>query len=146
MSLLVQKIIEDKSTLEEAFKIRFKVFVEGQNVPAEEELDQFENEATHFLAYLNGKPVGTARWRFTPKGIKLERFAVLNECQGEGVGAALINEVLEDVRQNPVSKGKMRYLHGQVEVEEFYKKFGFTSIGEPFDECGIMHYLMTLEE
>lgn len=146
MSLLVQKISGDKSKLEKAFKIRFKVFVEGQRVPAEEELDEFEKEATHFLAYLDKKAVGTARWRFTEKGIKLERFAVLEEAQGKGVGAALLNAVLEDARKSPEAVGKVRYLHGQVRVEDFYKKFGFISTGQPFDECGIMHYLMTLEE
>ena len=47
-----------------AFTIRQKVFVEEQKVPEELEIDEFENESIHFLAYVNGEAVGTARMRW----------------------------------------------------------------------------------
>jgi hypothetical protein len=43
----------------------------------EEELDEHEVTSTQFLAFHSGVSCGTARWRFTEKGVKLERFTVL---------------------------------------------------------------------
>ena len=44
--------------------------------------------------------------------IKLERFAVLGEARGKGVGAALVNAVVKDV-ENSTETGQM-YMHAQV--------------------------------
>lgn len=136
--------IKEQQQLEQAFKIRQKVFVEEQKVSREEEYDEFEQTSTHFLV-LNDreKACGTARWRFTEKGIKLERFAVLKEERGSGAGSALVNAVLDDVSQHPEAAGKIIYLHAQLTAVPLYKKFGFTEEGEQFEECNIRHYKMT---
>ncbi|WP_425381497.1 hypothetical protein [Spiroplasma endosymbiont of Polydrusus pterygomalis] len=42
------KIINNVTMLEQAFLIRKKVFVDEQNVPLAEEIDEFEEMATHF--------------------------------------------------------------------------------------------------
>lgn len=135
--------ITDQQALDEAFAIRQKVFVEEQNVPREEEYDEYEKSSVHFLA-LNeeGQACGTARWRFTEKGIKLERFAVLKECRGAGVGSALVAAVLADIDKQPEAAGKTLYLHGQLTAVPLYEKFGFEKKGEQFEECDILHYLM----
>lgn len=138
----VEKITNSES-LQQAFAIREKVFVEEQQVSKEEEYDEFEKTATHFLAFTKaGLPAGTARWRFTDKGIKLERFAVLEENRGTGVGSALVAAVLEDVMAHPESAGKDIYLHAQLTAVPLYAKFGFQAKGEQFEECNIWHYHM----
>lgn len=135
--------ITDEQMLNEAFAIREKVFVEEQRVPKEEEYDEFEQSSVHFLAVNEqGRACGTARWRFTDKGIKLERFAVLEDCRNAGVGSALMAAVLEDVNNHPDSAGKKIYLHGQLTAVPLYEKFGFEKKGEQFEECDILHYLM----
>jgi len=128
----------------EAFKIRQKVFVEEQELAAAEEYDEFEETSTHFLALEDGFPLGTARWRFTEKGIKLERFAVLAEARGKGVGQSLVKSVLEDISKHPDSLGKLKYLHAQLSAMGLYSKFGFVPKGEMFEECNIKHYKMVL--
>lgn len=134
---------ESPEQLEQVFKIRQKVFVEEQQVSPEEEYDEFEKSAAHFLAFNSqGKPCGTARWRFTDKGIKLERFAVLKEDRGTGAGSALVKKVLEDVNGHPDAKGKKIYLHAQLTAVPLYLKFGFSKEGEEFEECNIRHYKM----
>jgi predicted GNAT family N-acyltransferase len=135
--------ISDESDMQTAFKIREEVFVVEQNVPKEDEYDEFEISSTHFLAYCDGQPCGTARWRYTDKGIKLERFAVREGFRSSGVGSSLVQAVLADIASKPEAAGKKLYLHAQLTAVPLYEKFHFHKEGDIFDECGIMHYKMT---
>lgn len=143
MSLQVNKIT-NKEELKSALKIREEVFVIEQEVDPAAEYDQFEGISTHFLATLDGKPVGTARWRLTQNGVKLERFAVLKEARSQGVGNALVAAVLSDIETNDTTIGKLKYLHSQLPAIPLYSKFGFEKEGDIFEECNILHYKMKL--
>jgi len=134
--------ISDKVYADLAFEIRQKVFVDEQKVSREEEYDQFEDSSTHYLVFANGKPVGTARWRKTPKGIKLERFAVLKEYRNSGAGTAILDKVLEDVTR----LNEKIYLHAQITAINFYLKAGFVTEGDEFVEANIRHYKMELKQ
>lgn len=136
--------ISTPADLETAFAIRRKVFVEEQHVSAEEEYDEFETSSTHFLAFSEGNPCGTARWRHTSNGVKLERFAVLGAFRGKGVGKALVKAVLDDVFSQQPEPIERIYLHAQVTAVPLYAGFGFVSVGPMFDEAGIQHYKMVL--
>jgi predicted GNAT family N-acyltransferase len=142
-TIRVQKI-NSPEQLQAAFAIREEVFVIEQQVDPNEEYDEFEDISVHFLATVDDKPAGTARWRFTDKGIKLERFAVLKPMRGIGVGYALVKSVVEDIGKHPESKGKKLYMHAQLDAMPLYAKFGFEKIGEMFAECNIQHYKMEL--
>ncbi len=144
MSLEVNKIRSPKA-FKSAFAIREQAFVVEQGVPPEAEYDQYEESSTHFLATSDGDPVGTARWRFTSEGIKLERFAVKKDYRGQGVGTALVKAVLEDLESNEEAKDKMRYLNAQLKAVPLYLHFGFQQVGEMFEECNILHYRMELK-
>ncbi len=122
------------------------VFVEEQHVSADEEYDEYDSTATHFLATddTTGEACGTARWRFTEKGIKLERFAVLPAHRGKGIAQSLIQAVLEDIQTYPQSVGKLRYLHAQMSAMPLYQKFGFLPVGDIFEEANIKHMKMVL--
>lgn len=143
MGLEVNKISATED-LEAAFSIRKEVFVEGMGVDPHIENDQFEPTAIHFLARLNGKPIGTARWRKTTDGVKLERIAVREEARGQGIGQALVKAVLEDIDSDPKTARLKKYLHAQLKAVSLYDKFGFEKIGEMFEECNILHYTMEL--
>ncbi|MDP4656410.1 MAG: GNAT family N-acetyltransferase [Algoriphagus sp.] len=136
--------ITTKEGLQAAFDIRELVFVVEQEVDAAEEYDEFEDSSVHFLAKVEGTPVGTARWRFTQNGVKMERFAVLKVARGKGVGQALVAAVLGDIDQHPDTKGKKKYLHAQIHAMPLYAKFGFQVVGDQFEECAILHYKMEL--
>ncbi|MEN9511526.1 MAG: hypothetical protein RLZZ370_1345 [Bacteroidota bacterium] len=125
--------------LNQAFSIRRKVFVEEQQVSEEEEYDEFEVSSRHYLVLVEGKAAGTARWRETPNGYKLERFAVLPEYRKMGVGSILLKALLQDVPKN-----RTVYLHAQVPAMNLYQRQGFHAVGELFYECNIPHYKMVL--
>jgi predicted GNAT family N-acyltransferase len=144
MILQIEKIT-DQSDLDLAFEIRRKVFVIEQNVDPTQEYDEFEETSFHFLAKLDNIPVGTARWRFTVNGIKLERFAVLQEARTKGVGQSLVGAVLDDINQHSDSHSHLKYLHSQLAAVPLYLKFDFQKVGEIFEECNILHFKMVLK-
>lgn len=137
--------ITNQQELEEAFKVREKVFVVEQQVAPEDEYDEYEASSTHFIAYdADNNACGTARWRRTDRGIKLERFAVLERVRGSGIGSLLVKQVLEDIQSVTKKERITVYMHAQTHAVKFYEKFGFRCYGEEFDECDIMHFEMRL--
>ena len=121
-----------------AMEIRTIVFVIGQNVPVELEQDEFDAGAHHYLLFLDDKPLATARWRETDKGVKLERFAVLDGYRSQGLGEAILKAVLTDV----VPLKRLIYLHAQEAAVNFYLRHGFKIASDRFDEAGIGHFIM----
>ena len=123
-----------------AFSIREQVFVLEQQVPRDAENDAFESTANHYVATCEGVPCGAARWRVTDQGIKLERFAVLQNYRNRKVGAELLKLVLQDV--HATHAGSKVYLNAQLPAVDFYKQNGFATEGDMFTECDIQHYKM----
>ncbi|OYT13131.1 MAG: GNAT family N-acetyltransferase [Bacteroidetes bacterium 4572_114] len=121
----------------QALEIRRKVFIDGQNVDPALEIGN-EEKCTHYLILLDGQPIGTARWRETEKGVKLERFAILGEYRNLGYGSKILDKVMADI----IPLGRMIYLNSQLKAMNYYQRRGFIKTGEIFKEAGIDHYLM----
>jgi predicted GNAT family N-acyltransferase len=138
MYKIVKFDTSDKELSKLAFGIRNEVFVIQQSVDPKLEYDEFEDVAIHYLAYAENKPVATARWRHTNHGIKLERFATLENYRNKGVGSAILKEVLKDVSSHPA----IIYLHAQLPAVVFYERHGFIKEGEIFYEADMAHYKM----
>ena len=135
MNLKIQLVNTNKE-YEDILKIRRLVFVEEQDVPLNIEIE-FENDSHHVVCYHKNFAVGTGRWRETNIGIKLERFAVLNDYRGLGIGKEIMNFILSQISLN-----KTIYLHAQESVVDFYKKLGFEVSGSKFFEADILHSKM----
>lgn len=131
--------VETAADMAEVHAIRFKVFVDEQQVPADLELE-YEDESRHFLLRRNSLALATARWRTTPEGkAKVERVAVLAAGRGSGAGRAVVQAVLADIPpQVPV------YIHAQISALAFWLALGFVETGKRFDEAGIEHVKMEL--
>ena len=142
MHQVVAKQITAREDIKEAYAIREEVFVVEQRVSREDEFDEFEEESFHFLAMIDDRPVGAARWRATEEGAKLERFAVGKKDRGKGVGKVLVQSVLDHIDQSDFT-GKL-YLHAQLDAVPLYAHFGFEIVGEQFTECDIEHRTMEL--
>lgn len=107
--------------------IRRMVFIDEQG-RAEQMEWEHETEAHPFLAYIHQTPVGTARWRYAESGIELQRFAVLKEYRGLGVGKALLQHLLAVT--SPLSPNL--FLHSYLQTAEFYMHQGFIFDGAPY--------------
>lgn len=123
-----------------ASEIRMAVFVEEQGVAADEELDGNDADAVQFLARDGDEPIGTARLRFPEPNVgKAERIAVRESARGDGVGAALMRGVEEAAREDGAA---VVVLHAQTHVEGFYRRLGYETVSEEFEEAGIPHVEM----
>ncbi len=123
--------------------IRTQVFIEEQHCPCELEWDKYEEISRHVLGSVDGEPMAAARWRMLAykqrPAAKLERFSVLREYRGKGYGKALVSWVIEDARR----AGLGEFIgHAQQHLEDFYRSFGFQTVGDPFEEVGIPHIMM----
>ncbi|WP_302141813.1 GNAT family N-acetyltransferase [Halomonas alkalicola] len=122
----------------EATEIRRVVFIEEQRVPLEEEWDGRDPECRHFLALLEGLPVGTAR--LLPDA-HIGRVAVLARARGSGIGAALMAAAIEAARRDGHPAVE---LAAQTHALAFYARLGFTPFGDEFIDAGILHRNMRL--
>lgn len=121
-------------------KIRYLVFQIEQGVDPTLEFDGNDEKADHVLAYLDQKAIGTARIRYLQEDtVKLERFAILPEARGLGIGRQLMDFILDALPSQHITT---IWMNAQVPVQNFYEKFGFTAEGNVFEEAGIPHIRM----
>lgn len=126
--------------LETCLEIRREVFVRGQQIPEEIELDGLDSGCVHVLARLEGAAVGTARLREVDGCAKAERVAVLARERGLGLGRALMDALEAEARRQRYTE---LILNAQEEVVPFYERLGYTACGPSFLEAGILHRAMT---
>lgn len=132
--------IASPDDMETAFAIRRKVFVEEQRVPLELELDEHEGDATHFLAYVDDEPVGTARMRWKDDyTAKAERVAVLKPFRGAGIGRELMHAIEKKAKQQ---KAVFVQLSAQMQAQMFYTRLGYIAYGDIYLDAGIEHIAM----
>jgi predicted GNAT family N-acyltransferase len=133
-------IVSTDQEYKECLYIREKVFIEEQKINKKLEYDDKKFDAVYVLAKINLISVGTARYRITKLGIKLERFAVLKSYRGLGVGKSLVAFLVKTLKNK-----KVLYLNSQKEVIKFYSKLGFKETGDVFFEANIPHLKMILK-
>lgn len=131
--------VETKEQLEDAFQIRTIVFVDEQHVPLEIEIDEHEDEATHFVVYEDHKTIGAGRLRYVDGYGKIERICIAKSARKKGIGRLLLNKIEETVRNQHVEKTK---LNAQRHAEEFYKNLGYETVSDEFLDAGIPHVTM----
>jgi predicted GNAT family N-acyltransferase len=118
-------------------QVRQRVFVEEQGIDPRLEWDEHDASAVFAVALdQDYRVIGTGR--LLPQG-KIGRMAVLPEYRLQGVGSALLEQLLQLARQCGHSRVM---LAAQQSVIGFYKKHGFESVGPPHSEAGIPHQNM----
>lgn len=138
-------IASNEKEYRDALSVRFRVFVEEQHVPEEEEVDAFEERATHFVAYDRGEPVGAGRCRRVEDRCKVERICVLPSHRKQGIGEAIMKAIEDFAASKQMLELK---LNAQNRAESFYKRLGYETVSGEFLDAGIPHVAMvkTLKE
>lgn len=122
-----------------AFALRREVFVREQNVPEEEEHDQYDLTATHFVAIADGEVVATLRLIEMEEHCKIGRVATRLHYRGRGIAKKLIAAAMDHARAG----GRDRfYLTAQSDKLGFYQALGFVAFGPEFIDGGMPHRAM----
>ena len=131
-------------------KLRTDVFFLEQHI-TEEELDSDDKKSDTIHIWAEDEPgVAVAYVRVVRKdppppedlgiGLSIGRLVVDSRMRGTGLGHELMRRALSHCQGMPV------VLHAQAWVEGLYSQHGFVTVGEPFDEAGIVHVRMVRKE
>lgn len=128
-----------KDLAEHAKAIREAVFIQEQNIAAEDEWDAEDAVAVHFIVFQQDQAIATARLL---SNNSIGRVAVLTTARGLGVGQRLMQAVIDYAR---AEQRKLVKLSSQVHAIGFYQALGFEVQGEEYLDCGIPHIDMYLK-
>lgn len=141
MPKIIIKPYEDLSRdeLYEILQLRVLVFVVGQKITDEPEIDGRDPECEHVLMRNEqGVLVGTARIFARQHPMSVGRVAVHPDFQGLGLGTELMKGVQARLGNAAAE------LHAQAHLQGWYTSLGWTPHGDIFDEAGIPHIHMLL--
>lgn len=142
--------------LNEIYLLRGLVFVVGQKITEENEIDRADRQALHFfhaneagevLAYLRLFDLGIFSddsHPLDPGAWSMGRVAVHPDARGTGLGRELLGAAINWVRTTTeaqrISISAQAYLK-----DRYYGAAGFKQVGENYLEAGIDHVHMVLE-
>ncbi|OEY67200.1 GNAT family N-acetyltransferase [Marinobacter sp. X15-166B] len=117
--------------------IRQRVFIDEQQVPAEQEWDATDEIADHYLAVTADQtPVGVARmFPSVTQTAQIGRMAILPEFRSQGAGEQLLHHLIRD------AAGHFRdvQLSAQQYAIPFYQRCGFHVCSDLYQDVGIPH-------
>ena len=127
-------------TLHELYELlclRDEVFVVGQKITAEPEVDGLDPQCTHILGRdANGRMIATARLFLDKTPVKVGRVAVASARQGQGLGTALMAYVHTVLGARPAA------MSAQAHLGPWYSRLGWQPVGEVYVEAEIPHMHM----
>jgi len=148
------RLAQSNADQDAVFAVRREVFVDEQSVPEELEYDELDPLAEHFLALLDGVPVGAGRLVIIGsapnaglgQGTKatgiLGRLAVGKDARGIGLGKLLVQAIEQRAAECGLAAVE---LHAQTHARGFYQQLGYVAYGDLFSEAGIEHISMRKE-
>ncbi len=125
---------------DDLYSVRRTVFIEEQDVPEQEEIDEYDPVSVHVLAKTGDQYIGTGR--ILPDG-HIGRIAVLKDYRGRNIGSEIMLKLIGIAENMNI---KQIELSAQVQAVEFYKKLGFHEIGHIYMEAGIEHIRMVKKQ
>ncbi len=120
-----------------ASAVRRAVFIEEQGIPAALELDARDAVAVHAVAF-DGNGTALATGRLLPDA-HIGRMAVIAAHRGRGLGATILRALVAVAQGRGMAELR---LHSQASAIGFYRREGFTAIGDLYEEAGIPHQTM----
>ncbi|MDP1648479.1 MAG: YbgC/FadM family acyl-CoA thioesterase [Rubrivivax sp.] len=125
----------------DARTIRHAVFAEEQGIAANLVCDDADATALHVVAHNRfGMPLASGRLlQAAPGQAQVGRMAALATVRGAGLGRAVLDALLQAARERGDSEVMLR---AQTTAAPFYRRAGFATVGEVFEEAGVPHIEM----
>jgi ElaA protein len=130
------RAFEDLTLMEfhDLVRLREEVFVVGQRITAEPEIDGLDPAALHVLGIDGqGRLVATARLLAQEDPVRVGRVAVHPAFQRQGVGTSLMEVV------HALLGDRSATMSAQAHLVPWYERLGWTPRSEPYEEAGIPH-------
>lgn len=130
--------------LHDLLALRTLVFVVGQKITSEPEIDGRDPECAHALLWARDQHgarclAGTARIFFDRDPIAIGRVAIHPDSQGNGLGSLMMRAI--QIQLGP----RRATLHAQAHLQAWYQRLGWHPVGERFMEAGIPHITMQFD-
>ena len=124
------------------YRLRVDVFIVEQDCVFQD-VDGHDPQCWHLLGYDGDELV--AYCRLLPAGVKFDepsigRVITARSVRRTGMGRVLMSEAMK--RASRMWPGAQLRIGAQAHLERFYNEFGFTKVGQPYDEDGILHIEM----
>ena len=128
--------------IHDMYRLRVDVFVVEQNCVFQD-VDGVDPKCWHLLGY-DGEAL-VAYCRILPAGVKfpepsIGRVITARLVRRTGMGRMLMAEAMK--RARGLFGDRQIRIGAQAHLERFYNEFGFTKVGQPYDEDGILHIEM----
>lgn len=136
--------VATEGAMEAAWAVRKEVFVDEQNVPLEEELDDLDHAPTtiHILAEDDEGPAGTGRVLLDEPGrVHLGRICVAKRVRGTGLGKKIVVALEEAALEAYAQDGRLSIaLSAQKNAQAFYESLGYEFVDDrEYLDAGIWH-------
>jgi len=137
LTIKVAELPEDFSAMR---SVRIEVFQSEQGIEPELDFDGKDETSDQIVAYINNRPIGTARVRYIDdRTAKIERLAVLPVDRGKGIGKLIMEKAIALAAEKKIPEV---VIHAQEYVQGLHQKLGFEPEGAVFEEAGIPHVKM----
>ena len=107
-----------------------------------EDLDNQDQSATHFLGY-NQKLIAYGRMNIDPEknNAVIRRICIEKNYRSQKLGSVIMQKIMDYIAKQ--KNIKTAELDAQFHLQKFYEGFGFSAVGAPYDDGGVMHIQMT---
>ncbi|MBQ5841418.1 MAG: GNAT family N-acetyltransferase [Clostridia bacterium] len=128
------------SELYEILKARSQIFIVEQRMHCQD-IDGIDLTARHCFLEDDGKVLAYLRAFYEEDSKRIVRIGrVLSVTHGIGLGAALMEQAIEDIQKNMPCQTIC--LDSQKHAIGFYEKLGFETVSDEFLEEGVLHVRM----
>lgn len=135
--------VKKETELDDMYYQRWLVLRAPLGMDRGTEKDKYDDRAFHLVAVCNYRVIGSARLRELSEELRsIAYVCVLTEFCNQCIGTKLIEKVIEKAKEKNL---KSLRLMSRMSALGFYKRLGFSDIGEPFDFLDIPHKFMGLK-
>lgn len=107
------------------------------------DLDNMDQQAIHFLGEEEGKLIAYGRININHSShslAEIRRVAIHKDFRKKKAGTLLLEKMLDFIGSLPNITAVE--LDAQHHLQQFYAKYGFLSVGEPYHDGGVLHIKM----
>lgn len=141
--MITSAFIPGTEDLTEPFAVRREVFIEEQQIPEQDEYDEFETSALHLIVYVDEQTAATGRIWHDGKNFRIGRLAVLKPFRGQKIGDLALRLLL----YKAFSTGAQTVeISAQTYIMPLYRKFGFKEYGGEYLDGGLPHMAMRVSK